>query len=171
MLKWIVCTKPRENTVCQGIWQEPIMLYTSAGIPSNLTIHLSVSLLLFVTCLSLTCVCCRWWCYSICRVCTVYVGDYKHKNCMFGCLSSPLLCSALPESHAVSGWWWWWLSNVRMSPPESGNCDWFLSLCQWCSVMQLSQHTSLSVSFDFVVFVSISSVFYAGEIHMQFNKL
>lgn len=42
-------------------------------------------------------------------------------------------------------WWWWWVSNVRMSP-ESGDCDWFLFLCQWCSACSISAHLTAPVT-------------------------
>lgn len=63
-------------------------------------------------------------------------------------------------------WWWWWVSNVRMSP-ESGDCDWFLILCQWCSACSISAHLTAPVtgcvSSHIYIFFSLptSSFFFA----------
>lgn len=111
-------------------------LHTALGIPSNLTIHLSFSLPLHPSSMCSSPDHCQSISYVVLFVILHYAVYIQHVrvNRLHERVSifSHCSCSALSESgHAVSGWWWRWLSNVRMSP-ESGNCDWFLFLCQWC---------------------------------------
>lgn len=69
----------------------------------------------------------------------------------FFCNSSPVALFESGQSVCGRWWWWrwrrwwWWVSNVRMSP-ESGDSEWFLFLCQWCSACSISAHLTAPVT-------------------------
>lgn len=71
--------------------------------------------------------------------------------CFFSVNSSAAALFESGQSVCGRWWWWrwrrwrWWVSNVRMSP-ESGDCDWFLFLCQWCSACSISAHLTAPVT-------------------------
>lgn len=124
----------RENTVCQVIWHKPIMLHPSLGISSHFSLcFVNFCHLIAVSLSSVYFVDCAIVCRCSCLVGYVQYSEFIDMRLHVQVSVFSRCYAPLSESgHAVSDWWCWWLSNVRMSP-ESGNCDWFLSLCQWCS--------------------------------------